>query len=94
MIRPLFNGVLVRRLDSDEVTPAGLVLPDTAKEKSQRGEVVAIGPGLRQPNGEGHLPMNVQPGNHVLLPKYGGVEVTYHGETLIVFKEDDLLAIL
>lgn len=94
MLRPLHDGVLIRRIEEDMVTSSGLVLPDTAKEKSQKAEVIAVGNGAPQRNGVGRLPMRVTAGQRVLLPKYGGVDVKVDGETLVMFKESEILAII
>ncbi len=93
VLRPLHDGVLVRRVEEESVTSSGLVLPDTAKEKSQIGEVLAVGEGLFTKDGSRRCPMRVNVGDRVLLPKYGGVDVKIDGETLVMFKESDVLAL-
>ncbi len=89
-IRPLLDRVLVKRLATEEKTAGGIIIPDTAKEKGQTGEVVAIGKG-RILNDGSLVPMNVNVGDKVLLPKYAGTDA---GNDLIVIKEDEILGII
>tara|TARA_R110001606_G_scaffold346320_1_gene495277 strand:- start:74 stop:391 length:318 start_codon:yes stop_codon:yes gene_type:complete len=91
--RPLHDRILVRRVDEDERTAGGIIIPDTAKEKPQQGEVVAVGPGARNENGE-LLPLDVAVGDRVLFGKYAGSEVTIDGEEFSIMKESDILGVL
>lgn len=91
--RPLHDRVLVRRTDEDEKTAGGIIIPDTAKEKPQQGEVVAVGPGTRNEAGE-LLPLDVRIGDRVLFGKYAGSEVTIDGEEYSIMKESDILGVL
>ena len=92
-LAPLADRVVVRALEETEQTRGGLYIPDTAKEKPQRGEVVAVGPGKFDEHGE-RLPMDVKAGDTVLYGKYSGTEVTVSGETLLIVRESDVLAVL
>ena len=87
---PLHDRVLVRRIESDEKTAGGLIIPDTAKEKPQEGEVVAVGEGARKDSGE-LIPMAVKDGDHILFGKWSGTEVKIDGEDLLIMKESDIL---
>ena len=90
--RPLHDRVVVRRIDEDERTKGGIIIPDTAKEKPQQGEVVAVGPGARD---EGTLqPLDVKAGDRVLFGKWSGTEVKLDGEELLIMKESDILGVL
>ncbi len=91
--RPLHDRVLVRRVESEEKTKGGIIIPDTAKEKPQEGEVVAVGPGARDEKGE-LTPLDVKPGDRVLFGKWSGSEVTIDGEELLIMKESDILGVL
>jgi chaperonin GroES len=91
--RPLHDRVLIRRLEQDERSPGGIIIPDTAKEKPQEGEVVAVGLGERGEDGRVH-PLDVKAGNHVLFGKWSGSEVKIDGEDLIIMKESDILGII
>ena len=91
--RPLHDRVLVRRVESEEKTKGGIIIPDTAKEKPQEGEVVAVGPGARDEKGE-LTPPDVKPGDRVLFGKWSGSEVTIDGEELLIMKESDILGVL
>ena len=91
-VSPLADRVVVRSLESNEQTRGGLFIPDTAKEKPQEGEIVAVGPG-RFDEGK-RVPMEVKVGNRVLFGKYSGTEVTIDGESLLILRESDVLAIL
>ena len=91
--RPLHDRVLVRRVESEEKTKGGIIIPDTAKEKPQEGEVVAVGPGARDEKGE-LTPLDVKPGDRVLFGKGSGSEVTIDGEELLIMKESDILGVL
>lgn len=90
-LTPLHDRVLVKRLESEDKTVGGLYIPDTAKEKPSRGEVVAAGPGKTADDGK-LIPMNVKAGDEVLFSKYAGTEVTLDGVEHLVMREDDILA--
>ncbi|HEX6118775.1 MAG TPA: co-chaperone GroES [Dongiaceae bacterium] len=91
--RPLHDRVLVRRIDADEKTAGGIIIPDTAKEKPQRGEVIAVGAGTRTE--EGRLtPLDVKVGDEVLFGKWSGTEVKIDGEDLLIMKESDILGVV
>ena len=93
-LKPLGDRVVVKPLDDDEqTTPSGLVIPETAKEKPQTGEIVAVGPGGRDEDGD-RIPMDVSVGDMVLYSKYGGTEVKHEGVEYLVVSERDLLAIV
>jgi chaperonin GroES len=90
-LKPLGDRLIVRALDEEETTASGIVLPDTAKEKPQKGEVIAVGDGARDEDGE-RIPLDVAAGDTVLYSKYGGTEVKGEGEDLLVLRESDVLA--
>ena len=91
--RPLHDRVLIRRVESEEKTAGGILIPDTAKEKPMEGEVVAAGPGAR--NEDGKLqPMDVKSGDRVLFGKWSGTEVKLDGEELIIMKESDIMGVI
>ena len=90
---PLHDRVLVRRVEGDEKTAGGLIIPDSAKEKPQEGEVVACGEGARKDSGE-LIPMAVKAGDKILFGKWSGTEVKIDGEELLIMKESDILGIL
>jgi chaperonin GroES len=92
-LTPLHDRVLVRRLESDEKTAGGLIIPDSAKEKPAEGEIIATGEGARKDSGE-LIPMAVSVGDKVLFGKWSGTEVTVDGEELLMMKETDILGIL
>lgn len=92
-LKPLGDRVLVKRLEQEEVTKGGIIIPDSAKEKPMRGEVVAVGPGKIGEDGK-HQAMNVAAGNLVLFNKYAGTEIKVDDEDLLVMREDDILAII
>jgi chaperonin GroES len=92
-IQPLGDRVLVKPMEAEEKTKGGIVLPDTAKEKPQQGEVVAVGKGKLLDNGE-VKPLEVKVGDKVLYGKYAGTEVTIDGEEYLIIREDDILAII
>ena len=92
-LKPLQDRVLVRRIESDEKTKGGLIIPDTAKEKPAEGEIIACGDGARKDSGE-LIPMSVKDGDRVLFGKWSGTEVTVDGEELLIMKESDILGIL
>ena len=91
--RPLHDRVVVRRLKQDEKTAGGIIIPDTAQEKPQEGEVVAVGPGARDDDGKRHAP-EVKAGDRVLFGKWSGTEIKLDGDELLVMKESDLMGIL
>jgi chaperonin GroES len=91
--RPLHDRVVVRRIDEDERTKGGIIIPDTAKEKPQQGEIVAVGPGARDEKGE-VIPLDVKPGDRVLFGKWSGTEVKLDGEDLLIMKESDILGVI
>jgi chaperonin GroES len=91
--RPLHDRVVVRRIDAEEKTAGGIIIPDTAKEKPQEGEIVAVGPGARNEQGE-LVPLDVKPGDRVLFGKWSGTEVKIEGQDLLIMKESDLLGVV
>ena len=91
--RPLHDRVLVRRIDAEERTAGGIIIPDTAKEKPQEGEVIAAGPGGRNEQGQ-LVPLDVKPGDRVLFAKWSGTEVKIDGKELLIMKESDLLGVV
>ena len=91
--RPLHDRVVVRRIDAEEKTSGGIIIPDTAKEKPQEGEVVAVGPGARNEKGE-IVPLDVKPGDRVLFGKWSGTEVRIDGQDLLIMKESDILGVI
>jgi chaperonin GroES len=92
-MRPLHNRLIVKRLEEDEKTSGGIIIPDTAKEKPQQGKVIAAGPGKRDDKGK-LIALEVQKGDRVLFSKYAGSEVNLDGEEHLIISEDDVLAIL
>ena len=92
-LKPLGDRVVVKPLEEEEVTPSGIVLPETAKEKPQKGEVLAVGPGARDDDGK-RIEMDVSVGDKVLFAKYGGTEIKIDTEKLLILRESDVLAIL
>ena len=91
--RPLHDRVLIRRVESEEKTTGGIIIPDTAKEKPMEGEVVAAGPGARGEDGK-LQPMDVRTGDRVLFGKWSGTEVKLDGEELIIMKESDIMGVI
>lgn len=91
--QPLHDRVLVKRVESEEKTKGGLIIPDSAKEKPAEGEVVACGEGARKDSGE-LIPMSVKVGDRILFGKWSGTEVTLDGDELIIMKESDILGII
>jgi chaperonin GroES len=91
--RPLHDRVVVRRIESEEKTIGGIIIPDTAKENPQEGEVVAVGPGARNEQGE-LVPLELKAGDHVLFGKWSGTEVKIDGEDLLIMKESDVLGVI
>jgi chaperonin GroES len=92
-IKPLEDRILVKTLDAEQTTASGLVIPDTAKEKPQEGEVLAIGPGRVDDNGN-RVPVDVAVGDKVIYSKYGGTEVKYSGEEYLILSARDVLAVI
>ena len=90
---PLHDRVLVRRVESNEKTKGGLIIPDTAKEKPAEGEVISVGEGARKDSGE-LIPMSVKAGDRILFGKWSGTEVTIDGEELLIMKESDILGLV
>lgn len=91
--RPLHDRVLVRRIEAEEKTAGGIIIPDTAKEKPQEGEIVAVGEGARDEDGD-RIPLDVKAGDRILFGKWSGTEVKVDGEELLIMKESDILGIL
>ena len=91
--RPLHDRVLVRRVEAEEKTAGGIIIPDTAKEKPQEGEVLAVGTGTRDESGK-LTPLDVQEGDRILFGKWSGTEVRLNGEDLLIMKESDILGIV
>ncbi len=91
--RPLHDRVLLRRVEEEQKTRGGIIIPDTAKEKPMQGEVLAVGPGVRDDKGELQA-LDVKPGDRVLFGKWSGTEVKIDGEDLIIMKESDLMGII
>ena len=91
--RPLHDRVVVRRIEEDERTKGGIIIPDTAKEKPQQGEIVAVGPGALDEKGNVQ-PLDVKPGDRVLFGKWSGTEVKIDVEELLIMKESDILGVL
>ena len=91
--RPLHDRVLVRRVEAEEKTAGGIIIPDTAKEKPMEGEIVAVGPGARGEDGK-LQPLDVKAGDRVLFGKWSGTEVKLDGEDLIIMKETDIMGVL
>jgi chaperonin GroES len=93
-IKPLEDRVLVKPLEAEQTTASGLVIPDTAKEKPQEGEVVAVGPGRFNEDGDDRIPLDVSVGDKVIYSKYGGTEVKYAGAEYLLLSARDILAIV
>ena len=91
--KPLHDRVLVRRIDEDEKTAGGIIVPDTAKEKPMQGEVLAVGPGARDESGK-LVPLDVKVGDTILFGKWSGTEVKMDGEELLIMKEADIMGII
>jgi chaperonin GroES len=92
-IKPLEDRIVVKTLEAEQTTASGLVIPDTAKEKPQEGEVLAVGPGRIDDNGQ-RIPLDVTVGDKVIYSKYGGTEVKYAGEEFLILSARDILAVL
>ncbi len=93
-IKPLEDRIVVQPLDAEQTTASGLVIPDTAKEKPQEGEVIAVGPGRFNEDGDERIPMDISVGDKVIYSKYGGTEVKYGGEEYLILSARDVLAIV
>ncbi|HZS82974.1 MAG TPA: co-chaperone GroES [Stellaceae bacterium] len=91
--RPLQDRVLIRRVEQEEKTAGGIIIPDTAKEKPMEGEVIAVGPGARSEDGKIH-PLDVKVGDRVLFGKWSGTEIKIDGEDLIIMKESDIMGVI
>ena len=91
--RPLHDRVVVRRVDSEEKSAGGIIIPDTAKEKPQEGEVVSVGPGARGDDGK-LVPLDVKKGDRVLFGKWSGTEVKIDGQDLLIMKESDIMGVI
>jgi len=91
--RPLHDRILVKRIDAEEKTAGGIIIPDTAKEKPQQGEVIAVGPGARNEAGQ-IVALDVKVGDRVLFGKWSGTEVKVDGEDLLIMKESDIMGVL
>lgn len=91
--RPLHDRILVRRVESEEKTKGGIIIPDTAKEKPQEGEVIAVGPGARNEVGQ-ILALDVKTGDRILFGKWSGTEIKINGEDLLIIKESDVMGII
>ncbi len=92
-IRPLQDRVIVKRMEEEQTTASGLIIPDTAKEKPQKGEIVAVGPGRKGDDGKPQ-PMDVKAGDNILFSKYAGTEIKVEGEELLIMREDDIVGII
>ena len=91
--RPLGDRVVVKRIDEESKTKGGIIIPDTAKEKPQEGEVIAVGPGARDEDGE-YIKMDVKAGDRILFGKWSGTEVRLEGEDLLIMKESDIMGVI
>ena len=91
--RPLQDRVVVRRIEGEEKTKGGIIIPDTAKEKPQEGEIIAVGPGARDESGK-LVPLDVEGGDRILFGKWSGTEVKIDGEELLIMKESDIMGVI
>jgi chaperonin GroES len=91
--RPLHDRLVIRRIEEEEKTKGGIIIPDTAKEKPQEGEVIAVGPGARDESGK-LVPLDVKVGDRVLFGKWGGTEVKIDGQDLLIMKESDVMGVI
>ena len=91
--RPLHDRVVVRRVENEQKSPGGIIIPDTAAEKPQQGEVIAVGPGARDESGK-IIPLDVKVGDKVLFGKWSGTEVKIDGQELLIMKESDIMGVL
>ena len=92
-LKPLGNRVVIEPIEQEEVTPSGIVLPETAKEKPQKGVIISVGPGERDEDGD-YIPMDVKKGDKVLFAKYAGTEIKIDDKKYLIMKETDILAII
>ncbi len=92
-IRPLQDRVMVKRLEEEQKTAGGIIIPDTAKEKPQKGEIVAAGPGKRNEDGK-IQPLDIKAGDKVLFSKYAGTEIKVEGDELLIMREDDIMGVI
>lgn len=92
-IKPLHDRILVKRLEAELKSKGGIIIPDSAQEKPQKGKIVAVGSGARDENGK-IIPLDVKKGDVVLFAKWGGTEISHEGEDLLIMKESDILAVL
>ena len=93
-IKPLEDRIVVKSLEAEQTTASGLVIPDTAKEKPQEGEVLAVGPGRFNEDGDERIPMDISVGDKVIYSKYGGTEVKYSGDEFLILSARDVLAVV
>jgi len=93
-IKPLEDRIVVKSLEAEQTTASGLVIPDTAKEKPQEGEVLAVGPGRWNEDGDERVPLDIKVGDKVIYSKYGGTEVKYAGEEFLILSARDVLAVV
>ncbi|MGX1500018.1 co-chaperone GroES [Roseibium aggregatum] len=91
--RPLHDRILVRRIEAEQKTSGGIIIPDTAKEKPQEGEVIAVGPGARDDKGN-LVALDVKPGDRILFGKWSGTEIKLNGEDLLIMKESDVMGVI
>ena len=91
--RPLHDRVVVKRLEGEEKTKGGIIIPDTAKEKPQEGEIIAVGPGARDEKGK-LVPLELKKGDHILFGKWSGTEIKLDGEELLIMKESDVMGVI
>jgi chaperonin GroES len=92
-IRPLHDRIVVKRIEEEDTAPGGIIIPDTAKEKPQKGEVVAVGQGKRLEDGK-LIPLDVKAGDRILFGKYSGSEIKLEGEELLIIREDEVLGVI
>lgn len=93
-LKPLEDRIIVKSLEAEQTTASGLVIPDTAKEKPQEGEVLAVGPGRWNDEGDERIPLDLKVGDRIIYSKYGGTEVKYGGEEYLILSARDVLAIV
>jgi chaperonin GroES len=93
-IKPLEDRIVVQAIEAEQTTASGLVIPDTAKEKPQEGEVLAVGPGRWNEDGDERIPLDISVGDRVIYSKYGGTEVKYSGQELLILSARDVLAVV
>jgi chaperonin GroES len=93
-IKPLEDRIVVKTLEAEQTTASGLVIPDTAKEKPQEGEVISVGPGRFNEDGDERIPLDISVGDVVVFSKYGGTEVKYDGEEYLILSARDVLAVI